>query len=201
MPSLNVWHGMGNLTQDVDLRYTQGGKAVASFTVAVNYGSGDRAETLFMSVTAWEEKAENLAQFVKKGSPIYVQGRIKLDSWVDQNSGQERSKLTLVLSQFQLLAPRDTDQSGYQAPPGHQQQQQAGPPPAGQYQQQQMAPPPQQQQQYAPQQQQQVAAQRQQGYQQPPQQQQQVAGQRNQYQQQQYAAPPTDNISDDEIPF
>lgn len=195
MPSLNCWHGMGNLTQDVELRYTQQGKAVASFSIAVNYGSGDRSETLFISVTAWEQKAENLAQFVKKGSPIYVQGRIKMETWMDQNSGQEKSKLALVLSNFQLLAPRDTDQSGYQAPPAHQQQ--SGPPPAGQYQQQQMATPPQQQ--YA-----QQAPPQQQYQQQAPPQQQQVAGQRNQYQQQQYAqqpAAPTNNISDDDIPF
>ncbi len=157
MPNLNKVMIMGNLTRDPEVRYTPKGTAVTDVGLAINrYFSGDdgerREETVFVDVTLWGRQAEVVAQYAGKGRPLYVEGRLQLDTWEDKQSGQNRSKLKVVGENIQLLGDRQGGgqgggggQQNYGGPPpqqqgGYQQQQAAAPPP----QQQQQAPPPQQ---------------------------------------------------------
>ena len=100
---------MGNLTRDPELRHTQNQTAVSDFSIALNrYVKGDedqssREETTFVDITAWGKTAENLAKFKKKGELIYVEGRLTVDSWVDQTTGQARSKMKVTADVITFL--------------------------------------------------------------------------------------------------
>lgn len=99
---------MGNLTRDPELRYTPKGTAIARLGIAVNRRwtseSGDqREETTFVDVDAFGRQAETLGQYMKKGRPIFIEGRLRLDSWDDKQTGQKRTKLNVVLESFQFL--------------------------------------------------------------------------------------------------
>ena len=148
MPNLNKVMLMGNITRDPEVRYTPKGTAVTDISLAVNrsYTLDDgerREETTFVDVTYWGRQAEVIGEYMKKGRPIYVEGRLQLDQWEDKNTGQNRSRLKIVGDNFQFLGGRDGNSGG-----GEGQQQQSAPP-------QQQSAPPQQQQQAPPQQQQQ----------------------------------------------
>jgi len=148
MPNLNKVMLMGNITRDPEVRYTPKGTAVTDISLAVNrsYTLDDgerREETTFVDVTYWGRQAEVIGEYMKKGRPIYVEGRLQLDQWEDKNTGQNRSRLKIVGDNFQFLGGRDGNSGG-----GEGQQQQSAPP------QQQQQAPPQQQQQAPPQQQQ-----------------------------------------------
>jgi single-strand DNA-binding protein len=141
MPNLNKVMLMGNITRDPEVRYTPKGTAVTDISLAVNrsYTLDDgerREETTFVDVTYWGRQAEVIGEYMKKGRPIYVEGRLQLDQWEDKNTGQNRSRLKIVGDNFQFLGGRDGNSGG-----GEGQQQQSAPP-----QQQQQAPPQQQQQ-------------------------------------------------------
>jgi single-strand DNA-binding protein len=103
---------MGNLTRDPEVRYTPKGTAVAKIGLAVNevYSTdqGEKKEfTTFVDIDVWGRQAETLAQYVSKGSPLFVEGRLRLDTWDDKESGQKRSKLKVVCDRFQFIgAPR-----------------------------------------------------------------------------------------------
>lgn len=108
---------MGNLTRDPELRYTPKGTAIARLGIAVNRRwtseSGDqREETTFVDVDAFGRQAETLGQYMKKGRPIFIEGRLRLDSWEDKQSGQKRNKLSVVLENFQFLGSGQRDDSG-----------------------------------------------------------------------------------------
>jgi len=172
MPSLNKVMLIGNLTRDPEIRYTPKGTAVTDIGLACNRSytldSGERREDVtFIDVTLWGKSAELVGQYMKKGRPIYIEGRLQMDSWDDKQTGQKRSKLKVVGENFQFLGGRD-DQGGgghqqdnggndFQQPGGNGGYQQ-GPPPQQNYQQQppqqQYSPPPQQQYSPPPQQQQ-----------------------------------------------
>ena len=99
---------MGNLTRDPELRYTLKGTAIARLGVAVNRrwtseGGEQREETTFVDVDAFGKQAETLGQYMKKGRPIFIEGRLRLDSWEDKQTGQKRSKLGVVLENFQFM--------------------------------------------------------------------------------------------------
>jgi single-strand DNA-binding protein len=99
---------MGNLTRDPELRYTPKGTAIARLGVAINRRwtgeNGDqREETTFVDVDAFGKSAETLGQYMKKGRPIFIEGRLRLDTWEDKQTGQKRSKLGVVLESFQFL--------------------------------------------------------------------------------------------------
>ena len=99
---------MGNLTRDPELRYTPKGTAIARLGVAVNRrwtseGGEQREETTFVDVDAFGKQAETLGQYMKKGRPIFIEGRLRLDSWEDKQTGQKRSKLGVVLENFQFM--------------------------------------------------------------------------------------------------
>lgn len=99
---------IGNLTRDPELRYTPQGVAIAKIGLAVNRTWKNEAgetkeEVTFVDVDAFRRQAETLAQYLKKGSPLMVEGRLKLDQWDDKQTGQKRSRLGIVLEGFQFL--------------------------------------------------------------------------------------------------
>lgn len=107
MPNLNRVMLMGNLTRDPELRYTPGNTAVANLGLAVNrrwknQNGEQQEETTFIDCEAWGRTAEVLNQYLQKGRPVYVEGRLKLDQWQDKD-GQNRSKLKVVVEQFQFI--------------------------------------------------------------------------------------------------
>jgi single-strand DNA-binding protein len=109
MASLNKVFLMGNLTRDPELRYTPSGASVCTFGLAVNRRfktkEGDnRDETLFVDVTAWAKQAELCSQYLSKGRPVFVEGRLRLESWTG-NDGQKRSKMGVVAQNIQFLGP------------------------------------------------------------------------------------------------
>ena len=98
---------MGRLTRDVDLKYTNTNQPVANLGLAVNrhYKGRDeqmQEETTFIDCEAWGRTAENIQKFFSKGRPIFVEGRLKFDSWEDKD-GQKRSKLKVVIENFSFV--------------------------------------------------------------------------------------------------
>jgi single-strand DNA-binding protein len=117
MPNLNKVFLMGNLTRDPELRYTPGGTAVASFGLAVNrkyrsQSGEDREDTLFVDVTAFARQAEIIGEYMSKGRPIFIEGRLHLDQWEDKQSGSKRSKLSVTIENFQFIGGRDGGKDG-----------------------------------------------------------------------------------------
>jgi single-strand DNA-binding protein len=117
MANLNKVMLIGNLTRDPEVRYTPKGTAVADIGMAINrnYSLDDgerREETTFVDITFWGRQAEVLGQYMKKGRPLYVEGRLQLDSWDDKNTGQKRSKLKVVGENFQFLGGREGGDGG-----------------------------------------------------------------------------------------
>jgi len=108
MASFNKVLLMGNLTRDVQLKYLPSQTAVAEFGLACNRkfrtASGeDREEVTFVDITAFGKQAEVLNQYMSKGKPIFIEGRLKYDQWEDKNGGGKRSKLTVVVDNFQFI--------------------------------------------------------------------------------------------------
>jgi single-strand DNA-binding protein len=105
---------MGNLTRDVEIRHTQSNTAVGKFGLAVNrrYSVGDgasreqREETTFVDCEVWGRTAEIMSQYLQKGRPVFIEGRLRLDQWEDKNSGQKRSRLLVVVENFQFVDSR-----------------------------------------------------------------------------------------------
>jgi single-strand DNA-binding protein len=98
----------GNLTRDPELRYTPGGKAIAKFGLAVNRSWTNEAgekkeEVLFVDIAAFARQAEVISQYFKKGRPILIEGRLKLDTWDDKQTGAKRSKHEVVLETFSFM--------------------------------------------------------------------------------------------------
>jgi single-strand DNA-binding protein len=108
MASFNKVILMGNLTRDPELRYTPKGTAIAKIGLAVNRvwrsESGEQKEEVtFVDVDAFGRQAETIGQYLKKGRPVLIEGRLKLDTWDDKQSGQKKSKLGVVLESFQFV--------------------------------------------------------------------------------------------------
>ena len=181
---------VGNLTRDIELRYTQSGSGIANTAIATSrkftQNGEKKEEVCFVDITFFGRSSEVANQYLRKGSKILVEGRLKLDQWVDQN-GQKRSKHSVIVETMQMLDGKGDNAGGaagggsYNAPAQAPQQQQN-------YQK------PQQQQSY-----QQPAQQQQQSYQQP--------SYNNQAAQTQSREMPSSNqvpvidIDEDEIPF
>jgi len=119
MANLNKVFLIGNLTRDPELRYTQGGMAVTDLNLAVNsrYTDKDGAkkeQTTFVTVTVWGRRAEVACEFLSKGRPVFIEGRLKYDTW--EKDGQKRSKLSVVAENFQFLGAPPA--AGKKAPSG-----------------------------------------------------------------------------------
>src|SRR5690625_4278682 len=105
---INNWTGVGRLTRDPELRYTQNGKAVANFTIAVNRpfkNAQGEQEADFINCNAWGKQAENLANYMKKGSQIGVTGRINTRSYENQE-GKRGYVTEVVADQVAFLEPK-----------------------------------------------------------------------------------------------
>jgi single-strand DNA-binding protein len=99
---------MGNLTRDPELRYTPKGTAIAEIGLAINRKwkseTGEaKEEVTFVDVAAYGRTAEVIGQYLKKGRPIMIEGRLKFDQWDDKQTGQKRSKLRVVCESFEFL--------------------------------------------------------------------------------------------------
>jgi single-strand DNA-binding protein len=110
---------MGRLTRDPELRYTPKGTALVEIGLAVNRTWTEegqkREETTFVDVTLWGRTAEIAQQYLHKGSPVFIEGRLQLDTWDDKQTGQKRSKLRIIGENLQLLGSRESAQG--QRPP------------------------------------------------------------------------------------
>jgi len=111
----------GNLTRDPELRYTPKGTAVARLGMAINRSwkneTGEtKEEVTFVDIDAFGRQAEVVAQYLKKGRPILVEGRLKLDQWEDKNTHQKQSKLKVILESFSFLDSRGADGGGGDSP-------------------------------------------------------------------------------------
>ncbi len=101
---------VGNLTRDVEVRYIQSGTAVTDIGLAVN----DRVkrndewveEPTFVDITLWGRTAEVAGEYLSKGSPVLIEGRLKFDTWDDRETGQKRSKLKVIGERMQMLGTR-----------------------------------------------------------------------------------------------
>lgn len=111
MASFNKVILLGNLTRDPEVRYTPKGTAVTELGMAVNRvytaeNGEKREETTFVDITLWGRTAEIAGEYLKKGRPVFIEGRLQLDTWDDKQSGQKRSKLKVVGEALQLIGGR-----------------------------------------------------------------------------------------------
>src|SRR6266404_6345384 len=133
MANLNRVLLIGNLTRDPELRYTPKGTPVTEIGLAVNrIFSGEdgekKEETTFVDVTLWARQAEIAGQYLKKGRPVFIEGRLQLDTWDDKQTGQKRSRLRVVAENMQMLGSRGESEGGGSSPAGSQRRT-ATPPP------------------------------------------------------------------------
>jgi len=117
MANLNKVMLIGNLTRDPEIKYTPKGTAVAQLGLAINrFWSNDagekQEETTFVDVELWGRQAEVAGEYLKKGRPVFIEGRLKLDTWDDKTSGQKRSKMKVVGGRLQLLGSREGGSGG-----------------------------------------------------------------------------------------
>ena len=109
MASLNKVFLIGNLTRDVQLRYTRSGTPIAQFRLAINRRFRDqegnqKEETVFVDVETWGRQAETVSEYLAKGWTAFVDGRLRLDEWTSRD-GTRRSKLVVVAERVQSLGP------------------------------------------------------------------------------------------------
>lgn len=112
MANLNKVMLIGNLTRDPEVRYTPKGTAVTDIALAVNriYSTDEgerREEATFIDVTLWGRQAEIAGQYMRKGRPVFVEGRLQMDTWEDKQTGQKRSRLKVIGEGFQFLGGKD----------------------------------------------------------------------------------------------
>ena len=108
---------MGNITQDIELKYTQSGTAVCQLNVATNEfkqgQNGEREQTTeYHSIVVWAKQAENCANYLAKGRGVLVEGRLQTRSWDDQQTGAKRYKTEIVASNVQFLPSGQGNQQG-----------------------------------------------------------------------------------------
>ncbi len=124
MASYNKVILVGNLTRDPELRHIPSGTAVTDLGLAVNRTWTDRntnqknEETTFVDVTCWGRTAEIACEYLRKGRPVLIEGRLQMDEWNDKETGQKRTKLKVVCDSMQMLGSRDDGGGGggYSAP-------------------------------------------------------------------------------------
>jgi single-strand DNA-binding protein len=117
MASFNQVILLGNLTRDPQLKYLPNQTPVVEFGIATNrkfkmQNGEEREDVTFVECAAFARQAEVINQYCQKGKPIFIQGRLKYDTWEDKQGGGKRSKLSVVVENFQLLGGRDGGQAG-----------------------------------------------------------------------------------------
>ncbi|TVP75212.1 MAG: single-stranded DNA-binding protein [Puniceicoccaceae bacterium] len=147
MASFNKVILMGNLTRDPELRVTSSGLSICKLGLAVSryYTTKDgekKEETTFVDIDAFGRQAETISKYMRKGRPIFVEGRLRLDQW-ESKEGEKRSKLGVVLDNFQFIGGRDDNDNesggsssgggGYEdaSPPARRPKQSSAPAPDG----------------------------------------------------------------------
>jgi single-strand DNA-binding protein len=128
MASFNRVILMGNLTRDPQLKYLPSQMAVAEFGLAMNRryrtaNGEDREEVTFVDCSAFGKTGELINQYFTKGRPIFIEGRLKYDQWEDKQGGGKRSRLTVVVDNFQFVGPREGGGGGAPAAYGDDQSQ------------------------------------------------------------------------------
>lgn len=103
MASFNKVLMIGNLSREVDLRYTQQGKAIAEMSVALNRRNGEHEEVCYVDVVVWGKAAENCQRCLGKGSCVHVEGYLRQEKWEDRETGKSRSKLRVVAENIQFI--------------------------------------------------------------------------------------------------
>jgi len=108
---------IGNLGRDPELSYTQNGKAIAKFSLAVSRRRRDesgeqREETQWLNIVAWERLAETCNNYLKKGSKVYIEGRMTSRKYTSEKDGIERTVWDVVASDMEMLTPKGGDGSG-----------------------------------------------------------------------------------------
>jgi single-strand DNA-binding protein len=108
MANLNKVMLIGNLTRDPELRVTPKGTAICTFSIAVNRkfkddSGGEREEVTYIDIEAWGKSGENISKYCTKGRPLFVEGRLRLDQWEDKTTKEKRSRMKVVLENFQFL--------------------------------------------------------------------------------------------------
>lgn len=125
---------VGNLTRDIELRYSQGGMGIAKTAIATSRkftSNGEKKEEVcFVDITFFGRSAEVSNQYLRKGSKILVEGRLNFEQWVDQN-GQKRSKHSVTVETMQMLDSKGDNQGSYNAPQGDMNQDSSYPPQQG----------------------------------------------------------------------
>lgn len=126
MANLNKVFLMGNLTKDLELKYGKNGQPVTDMRMAINRvyttQSGEKKEDVcFVTVTVWGKQAETCHTYLKKGSGVFVEGRLHLNSWEDAATGQKKSMLVVVAERVQFLDKKKKDEE-----PGAPQQDEGG---------------------------------------------------------------------------
>ncbi|MBP5640277.1 MAG: single-stranded DNA-binding protein, partial [Victivallales bacterium] len=117
MPSLNKVMLIGNLTRDPQQRSLPSGMLLSQFGLACNrrwktQTGEDKEETCFVDIEAWGQQADFVGRNLGKGSPVYVEGRLRMDSWQDKTTGQNRSRLVVVADYVQALERRNQMMGG-----------------------------------------------------------------------------------------
>ncbi|MBT5020063.1 MAG: single-stranded DNA-binding protein [Planctomicrobium sp.] len=118
MASFNKVILVGNLTRDPEVKYTASGTAVANLGLAVSRTWFDkqqnqkREETTFVDVTLWARQAEVAGEYLSKGRPVLIEGRLQLDTWDDKETGKKRSKLSVVGENMTMLGSRGDSGGG-----------------------------------------------------------------------------------------
>ena len=133
MASFNKVILLGNLTRDPEVRYTPKGSAVCDLGIAVNRvytteGGEKREEVTYVDVVLWSRLAEIAGEYLKKGRPIFIEGRLQMDSWEDKQSGQKRTKLRVVGESMQLLGGRPGGGTGGSGETGEESRRPSPPP-------------------------------------------------------------------------
>src|SRR5258707_5867804 len=123
MPSLNKVFLIGNLTREVELTYSPKGTPIAALGLAVNRVWTDEEnrkheEATFVDVTLWARLAEIADKYLRKGSPVFIEGRLQLDTLEDKQTGQQRSRLRVVGENMQLLGSKEGAASPKEPVPG-----------------------------------------------------------------------------------
>ena len=111
MASLNKVMLIGNVTRDPEVKFTPKGSAVADLGLAINRNYTNQAgekveEVTYVDVELWGRLAEIAGEYAKKGRPVFIEGRLRMDSWEDKQSGQKRNRLKVVGEGLQLLGSR-----------------------------------------------------------------------------------------------
>lgn len=111
---------VGNLTRDVEIRYSQNGNAIANTAIATSrkftVNGEKKEETCFVDITFFSRSAEVASQYLRKGSKVLIEGRLNFEQWVDQQSGQKRSKHSVIVETMQMLDGKENNRPGENSP-------------------------------------------------------------------------------------